>query len=66
MEQERQARENEERERAERMKNIKEQYTDPRNQWEQDKTDIQNIALQDKVKEQSSEVSDISEPGVAI
>jgi mannan polymerase II complex ANP1 subunit len=66
MEQERQARENEEKERAERMKKIKEQFTDPRNQWEKDKTDIQNIAIQEKGKEQSSRTGEGEEPGHAI
>ena len=52
MEQERLARENEEKERAERMKKIKEQYKDPNSQWEKDKTDIQNMAMQEKTKDQ--------------
>ena len=52
MEQERLARESEEKERAERMKKIKEQFTDPNSQWEKDKTDIQNMAMQEKTTEQ--------------
>src|SRR5277367_4725733 len=52
MEQERLAREDEEKERAERMKKIKEQFADPNSQWEKDKTDIQNMATQEKTKEQ--------------
>jgi mannan polymerase II complex ANP1 subunit len=52
MEQERLARESEEKERAERMKKIKEQYTDPNSQWEKDKADIQSMAMQEKTKEQ--------------
>ena len=52
MEQERMTREKEEKERAERMKKIKEQFTDPNSQWEKDKVDIQNMAMQEKTKEQ--------------
>lgn len=52
MEQERIAHENEERERTERMERIKEQFDDPESQWEKDKSDIQNIAMQEKAKEQ--------------
>jgi mannan polymerase II complex ANP1 subunit len=55
MEQERQARENEEKERAERMKKIKEQFADPNSEWENDKTDIQKIAMQEKERGQLSE-----------
>lgn len=53
MEQERIARENEEKERAERAKRIKEQFADPNVQWEKDKSDIQNIAKSEKSKGQS-------------
>lgn len=65
MEQERLARESEEKERAERMKKIKEQFTDPNSQWEKDKTDIQNMAMQEKTKEQvdPGEDSKASSPG---
>lgn len=58
MEQERIARENEEKERAERMKKIKEQFTDPNTQWEKDKSDIQNIAMSEKAKEQAASAED--------
>jgi mannan polymerase II complex ANP1 subunit len=50
MEKERIAHEEEEKERAERMKKIKEQFTDPNSQWEKDKTDIQNEAMKEKAK----------------
>jgi mannan polymerase II complex ANP1 subunit len=49
MEQERIARENEEKEKAERMKKIKDQFVDPNTQWEKDKSDIQKMA--EKAKE---------------
>lgn len=52
MEQERLAREKEEKEKAERAKKIKEQFNDPNSQWEKDKTDIQNMAILEKAKEQ--------------
>jgi mannan polymerase II complex ANP1 subunit len=58
MEQERIARENEEKERAERMKKIKEQFTDPNSQWEKDKSDIQNIAMLEKAKEHPGTAED--------
>ena len=58
MEEERIARENEEKERAERMKKIKEQFTDPNSQWEKDKSDIQNIEMLEKAKEQAASVED--------
>lgn len=54
MEQERLAREAEEAEKAERMKRIKEQFIDPNNQWEKDKTDILNMAMLEKAKEQQT------------
>ncbi len=54
MEQERLARESEELEKAERMKKIKEQFNDPNSQWEKDKTDIQNMAMLEKAKEQQA------------
>lgn len=44
MEQERIARENEEKEKAEKAKKIKEQFDDPNKQWEKDKTDLKNLA----------------------
>jgi mannan polymerase II complex ANP1 subunit len=65
MEQERLARESEEKERAERMKKIKEQFTDPNSQWEKDKSDIQDMAMAEKTKEQVAvgEDSKPSSPG---
>lgn len=65
MEQERLARESEEREHAERMKKIKEQFADPNKQWEKDKTDIQNMATQEETKEQDAarEGNKASSPG---
>lgn len=63
MEQERIARENEEKERAERMKKIKEQFTDPNSQWEKDKSDIQNIAMSEKAKEQAESADDSKAQG---
>jgi mannan polymerase II complex ANP1 subunit len=62
MEQERLARESEEKERAERMKKIKEQFTDPNSQWEKDKSDIQNMAMQEKAKEQVAAGEDDKAP----
>ncbi len=62
MEQERLARESEEKERVERMKKIKEQFTDPNSQWEKDKTDIQNMAMQEKAKEQVTAGEDSKSP----
>ena len=63
MEQERIARESEEMERAERMKKIKEQFTDPNSQWEKDKSDIQNIAMLEKAKEQAASAEESKVPG---
>jgi mannan polymerase II complex ANP1 subunit len=54
MEKERIARENEEKERADRMKKIKDQFDDPNSQWEKDKTDIQNEALKEKKEKEES------------
>ncbi|KAI9736373.1 MAG: Mannan polymerase II complex anp1 subunit [Claussenomyces sp. TS43310] len=54
MEQERIARENEERERNERLEKIKEHFDNPESQWEKDKTELQNIAMQEKAKEQAA------------
>jgi hypothetical protein len=48
MEQERLAREKEETEKAEKMKKIKEQFGDAGSQWEKDKSDMQNLAIQEK------------------
>lgn len=56
MEQERLAREAEEKEKAEKAKKMKESFGDARGQWEKDKTEMQNIALQDqKAKEAQKE-----------
>jgi mannan polymerase II complex ANP1 subunit len=62
MEQERLARESEEKERAERMKKIKEQFTDPNSQWEKDKSDIQDMAMAEKAKEQVAAGEDSKPP----
>ncbi|KAH0559257.1 hypothetical protein GP486_004229 [Trichoglossum hirsutum] len=48
MEQERVRRETEEKEWVERLKKIKEQYTDTSDQWEKDKADIHNLAMKEK------------------
>jgi len=48
MEQERLAHEKEEKEKAEKAKKMKEQFGDATSQWEKDKTEMQNIAVQDK------------------
>ena len=47
------------------MKKIKEQFTDPNSQWEKDKTDIQNMAMEEKTKEQvaAGEDGKASSPG---
>ena len=55
MEQERLAREQEEKDKAEKAKKMKESFGDTTSQWEKDKNEIQNIALQDKQKEQKKE-----------
>jgi len=57
MEQERIAHENEEQERVERMKKIKDQFADPNSQWEKDKTDIQNEAMKEKAKEEKEKAA---------
>lgn len=51
MEQERLAREQEEKEQAERLKKMKESFSDTTGQWEKDKTQLQSLALQEKKKE---------------
>jgi mannan polymerase II complex ANP1 subunit len=48
MERERIAREAEEKERGEKAKKIGEQFGDPKGQWEKDKSELQNLALQEK------------------
>jgi len=57
MEQERVAREQEEKERVERMKKIKDQFADPNSQWEKDKTDIQNEAMKEKKEKEKAEAT---------
>jgi mannan polymerase II complex ANP1 subunit len=58
MEQERLAREAEEKEKVERAKKIKEQYVDTNAQWEKDKNDFQDLAMQEKAKEQQGATND--------
>jgi len=69
MEQERIARDQEEKERVERMKKIKDQFADPNGQWEKDKTDIQNEAMKEKAKEEytteESKSADAAGPAVS-
>ncbi|KAL2135879.1 hypothetical protein VTI74DRAFT_6478 [Chaetomium olivicolor] len=48
MERERLAQEQEEKEKAEKTKKLKESFGDPTGQWEDDKSQMQNIALQEK------------------
>lgn len=48
MEQERLAHEQEEKEKEEKLKKIKDQFQDPNTQWEKDKSDIQNEAMKEK------------------
>ena len=57
MEQERKNREQEEKDRADRMKKIKDEFNEPSNQWEKDKTELQDIAAKEeesRKKESSS------------
>jgi len=54
MENERKAREQEEKDRVERMKKIKDQFADPNGQWEKDKTDIQNEAMKEKKEQEKT------------
>jgi len=49
MEQEKLARETEEKEKAEKARKMKESFGDTASQWEKDKTAIQDMALQEKV-----------------
>ncbi|KAK3944821.1 putative mannan polymerase [Diplogelasinospora grovesii] len=53
MEREKQAKEAEEREQAEKVKKMKETFGDANGQWEKDKTEMQNIAQQEKKKDSS-------------
>ena len=58
MEQERLAKEAEEKEKAEREKKIKDAFDDTNTQWQKDKTEIQNLAKEAKeaaAKDDSSE-----------
>lgn len=55
MEQERLAREVADKEQAEKTKKMKESFGDATSQWEKDKSEMQNIALQEK-KKQPAEV----------
>ena len=59
MEQERKNREQEEKDRADRMKKIKDEFNEPNNQWEKDKTELQDIAA----KEEESKKKDVSSEG---
>ncbi|KAK3318570.1 mannan polymerase II complex ANP1 subunit [Apodospora peruviana] len=63
MEQERLAREQEEKEKAEKAKKMKESFSDATSQWEKDKTDMQNIALQEKKKKDSPDGTPKDQPG---
>lgn len=54
MEKERLGREKEEKEKAERAKKLKEEFGDTNNQWEKDKSEIQKLVKQDKVKDAES------------
>jgi mannan polymerase II complex ANP1 subunit len=51
MEQERIAHEKEEKQRVARLKKIKDQFKEPTSQWEKDKSEIQNLAAKEKVRE---------------
>lgn len=55
MEQERIAHEVEERERNERMRRIQEQFGDSNSQWEQDKSDIESMALRELREKEAQE-----------
>lgn len=48
MERERLAREEEEKEKAEKVRRIQEQFVDANSQWEKDKSEMQNMALEEK------------------
>ena len=50
MAQEQRNRENEEKERAERIKKIKDEFKESNNQWENDKNELQTIALKEEEK----------------
>ena len=50
MAQEQKNREKEEMERADRVKKIKDEFKEPNNQWENDKSEIQSIVLKEEAK----------------
>ncbi|KAL2023966.1 hypothetical protein VTK56DRAFT_201 [Thermocarpiscus australiensis] len=54
MEKERLAKEQEEEERAEKAKKVKEEFEDPTGQWEEDKSELQNIAMQEKKNQEKA------------
>lgn len=54
MERDRLAREAEEKEKAERAKKMKESFGDTTSQWEKDKNELQNLALQEKKKKEEA------------
>ena len=58
MEQERLAKEQEDIEKAEKTKKMKESFGDTTSQWELDKTDMQNIALKEERKKADSSLDD--------
>lgn len=64
MEQERKNREKEEKERADRMKKIKDEFNEPNNQWEKDKSELQDIAAKEasEKKDESIKVGDAQGP----
>ena len=64
MDQERENREKEEKERADRMKKLKEEFVEPNNQWEKDKTELQDIAAKEasEKKDDSIKVGDAQGP----
>lgn len=63
MAQEQKNREKEEKERAERMKKIKEEFKEPNNQWEKDKTELQNIAEKERKSKEETIVHVGNEEG---
>ncbi|KAK0745135.1 Anp1-domain-containing protein [Apiosordaria backusii] len=65
MEKERLAKEAEEKEKAEKSKKIKEEFGDATGQWEQDKTKLQNIALQAKKEKEAAEKKTEDQPAAA-
>lgn len=58
MEQEKLAREQEEKQKAEKARKVKEQFGDASSQWEKDKSEMQNIVLQEKKKLASGETKE--------